>query len=126
MRFLALAATFILAAAAPASAQTMNAQHFHKRATALQKKGPMALFSRSEISALMKEGKAATERARAQRLAAVKAGTKPRYCPPEGPQSLDSREFMKRLAAIPEAERSRIDMTEAMTRILAAKYPCSA
>ncbi len=126
MRFLPLAATLLLTAAVPGSAQTMNAQHFHKRATALQKKGPMALFSRGEITALMKEGKAAGERARAQRLAAVKAGAKPRYCPPEGPQSMDSREFMTRLGAIPEAERRRIDMTEAMIRILAAKYPCRA
>jgi hypothetical protein len=31
---------------------------------------------------------------------------------------------MKRLGAIPRAERQRIDMTEAMTRISAAKFPC--
>jgi hypothetical protein len=37
---------------------------------------------------------------------------------------MGSDEFMKRLAAIPAADRARIDMTEATTRIMAAKYPC--
>ena len=38
---------------AVASAQSMNAQVFHNRATALQKKGALAIFSRGEIKALM-------------------------------------------------------------------------
>ena len=118
---LALAATPMAA-----MAQTMNAESFHKRATKLQKKGALAIFSRGEIKTLMNEGQAAGKRAREQRLAALKAGNRPRYCPPEGPQRMDSDEFMSRLAAIPPAERARIDMTEATIRILAAKYPCKA
>ena len=104
----------------------MNAEEFHRRATALKKKGPMALFSRGEIKALMHEGQAAGTRSREQRLAAVKAGHKPRYCPPPGPGSMNSDEYMKRLSAIPQAQRARIDMTEATTRILAGKFPCRA
>jgi hypothetical protein len=114
-------------AAAPLSAalaQTMNAEAFHQRAAKLKKKGAMAIFSRGEIKALTNEGQAAGKRAREQRLAALKAGGKPRYCPPEGPQRMDSEEFMVRLAAIPGSERARIDMTEATIRILAGKYPC--
>jgi hypothetical protein len=107
-----------------AAAQTMNAERFHQRATKLQKKGAMALFSRGEIKALTNEGQAAAKRAREQRLATIKAGGKPRYCPPDGPQRMNSDEFMKRLAAIPVAERGRIDMTEATIRILATKFPC--
>jgi hypothetical protein len=107
-----------------AVAQTMNAEAFHKRATKLKKKGAMAIFSRGEIKALMNEGQAAGKRAREQRLAAIKAGDRPRYCPPEGPASMNSDEFMARLAAIPAADRARIDMTEATTRILTNKYPC--
>ena len=34
---------------------------------------------------------------------------------------MDSNDFMRRLAAIPAAERARIDMTEATTRVLAGK-----
>jgi hypothetical protein len=118
---LALAAT-----PTAAIAQTMNAETFHKRATKLQKKGALALFSRGEIKTLMNEGQAAGKRAREQRLAALKAGNRPRYCPPEGQNKMNSDEFMTRLGAIPAAERVRIDMTEATIRILAVKYPCRA
>ncbi len=58
------------------------------------------------------------------RLAAVRSGKKPRYCPPPGKQAMGSDEFMKGLAAIPAPDRARIDMTEATTRILARKFPC--
>jgi len=109
-----------------ASAQSMNAEAFHQRAMKLQKKGAMAIFSRGEIKALTTEAQAAAKRAREQRLAAARAGQKPRYCPPEGPQRMHSDEFMKRLGAIPARERARIDMTEATIRILAAKFPCPA
>ena len=85
----------------------------------------MAIFSRGEIKALMNEGQAAAKRAREQRLATLKAGGKPRSCPPEGAK-MGSDEFMQRLAAIPQTERARIDMTEATIRILAGKYPCKA
>jgi hypothetical protein len=122
MKILIAAALVVTSSAA--LAQTMNAQEFHKRATALQKKGPLALFSRGEIKALMAEGQAAGKKAGERRRADVAAGRKPRFCPPTGPQSMGSDEFMKRLAAIPAADRARIDMTEATTRIMAAKYPC--
>lgn len=107
-----------------ATAQQMNAERFYERATKLKAKGPMALFSAGEIKALMNEGKAAGAAARANRLAAAKAGAAPRYCPPEGVHGMNSNEFMSRLAQIPEAERRRIDMAEAMTLILERKYPC--
>ena len=124
MRLFIIAAAGLAAMPSVASAQNMNAETFLQRATALKKKGPLALFSGGEIKALMKEGQASGKLAREQRLAAVKAGRQPRYCPPEGPQSMNSDEFMKGLAAIPAAERARINMTEATTRILAARFPC--
>ena len=110
--------------AQPALAQSMNAEVFHQRAQALQRKGPLALLSRGEIKALMAEGRASGEKARAARLAAIQAGKKPRYCPPTDVRGMRSDEFMKRLAAIPLTERRQIDMGEAMNRILATKYPC--
>lgn len=116
-------ALLLLLVPTAAPAQTMNAQVFYERAAALQKKGVMALFS-DDLKALTKEGKAAGARARDQRLATIAAGRKPRYCPPEGPVSIGSNEFMKRLSAIPAADRQRIDMAEATTRILSAKFPC--
>ena len=115
-----------LAFATPALAQSMNAEAFHKRAQSLKKKGALALFSRGEIKNLMKEVQAAAGASRERRLAAIRAGQPPRYCPIEAKGSMGSGELMDRLAAIPPAERARIDMTEAMTRILAAKFPCKA
>lgn len=127
MRPILLASALTLAALPTvAAAQSMSAEVFHKRASALAKKGPMALFSRGEIKALMTEGQAAGQRARDIRLATLKAGGKPRSCPPEGKQSMSTDEFMRRLSAIPQAERARIDMTEAMIRISAQKFPCKA
>ena len=123
MRLLLVGALATVLVPTGANAQAMNAENFHARATALQKKGALALFS-GDIKKLMNEAKAAGQRSRELRLAAVKSGKPPRYCPPEGKQSMTSTEFMTRLGAIPPAERSRIDMTEAMTRILAQKFPC--
>jgi len=123
---LVIGAMAVVFMASGANAQTMNAEQFHQRATALKKKGAMALFSGGEIRALTNEGKAAAAKAREQRLAMVKAGQKPRYCPPDGKRSLGSDEFMTRLEAIPATERVKIDMTEAMTRILVQKFPCPA
>ena len=115
----------VVAALVPAmaSAQSMSAETFFQKAQALQRKGMMAMFS-SDVKKLMKEAKAAGETARAQRLATLRAEEKPRYCPPPGSQRLGSDEFMQRLGALPRAERIRINMTEAMIRILAVKFPC--
>ena len=121
MRKIVFAAALVLVAQV-ASAQSMNAQSFYQRGSALQKNGMLALFS-GDLKPLMDEGKAAGAVARQRRLAAIKAGQKPRFCPPDGPISIDNDEFMTRLSAIPLADRSRIDMTEATTRILAAKFP---
>lgn len=118
-----LVAALALVVPAVASAQSMNAQRFHERATALQKKGVMALFSGGEIKALTHEAQAAGQRAAESRRAALKADQTPRFCP-QRPGKMDDKEFMARLTAIPAVERAGIDMTEAMTRILAAKYPC--
>lgn len=118
------AIALLLIVPAAASAQSMNAEQFHSRAAALQKEGVMALFSRGEIKALTSEAQAAGKKSGDLRKAAVKAGQPPRFCPPGGQISMDDKEFMTRLSAIPAAERQKIDMTEAMTRILAVKYPC--
>ena len=124
MRLMPLIAATTLLVPVAASAQLMNAESFLQRANKLKAKGPLALFSRGEIKVLMNEGKAAFDASRQQRLAAVKAGKPPRYCPPEAPQQMGSDEFMTRLAAIPRPERQRITMTEGTTRILIAKFPC--
>ena len=106
-----------------ASAQSMNAESFYKRSLALKAKGPLALFSQDEIKVLMTEAQNAGKAARAARLASLAAGKPARACPPDK-AAMGADEFMKRLGAIPAAERARINMTEAMTRITIARFPC--
>jgi hypothetical protein len=110
---------------AAASAQSMNADTFYQKAMGLKKKGPMALFS-GDIGILMREGQGAGKAAGLARKAALKAGTKPRYCPPSEVSGLDRHEYLDRLGRIPQAERRRIDITEATNRIMAGKFPCAA
>ena len=121
-----LVALACLLTAKPATAQQMNAETFHQRATKLKGKGAMAIFSGGEIKALMREGQAAGKASSARYKAAKEAGRPLPFCPPDGQQKMGSNEFMTRLAAIPQAERRRIALTEATTRILAAKFPCKA
>lgn len=122
MRLTSLVAAALLVPTA-ASAQSMSAEAFFQKAKALQRKGMMAMFSRN-VKLLVKEATAEGETARAQWLAALKTGGKPRYCPPAGSQRMRSDEFMERLGALPRAERLLIDMTDAMIRIQIIKFPC--
>lgn len=124
MRLALTAAVAALMIPAAASAQSMNAENFLQRANKLKAKGPMALFSGGEIKKLMREGQAAGKASAARAKADKAAGRPARFCAPPGPQKMGSDEYMQRLAAIPRAERARIDMTEATTRIMAAKFPC--
>ena len=123
MRLWWAAAPLALLAGA-AQAGTVNAEAFHRRVQALMAKGPLALLS-SDLKKLKADGKAAGEAAGRQRAAAIKAGKKPRYCPPTEVRGMNSMEFVDRLGRIPAAERKRIDMVEATNRILAEKYPCN-
>src|SRR5205085_12377984 len=100
-----------------------NAEAFHQRATKLKGKGAFAIFSGGEIKALMAEVQAAAKASGARYKADKAAGRPIPYCPPKE-SKMSSDELMARLAAIPVEERRKIDMTEAMTRIMTAKYPC--
>ena len=123
MSLLRVASLLLLAVPAAASAQSMNAQSFYTKALVLKAKGPLALMSR-DLKPMVNEAKAAGLKARTSRLAAVAAGKQPRYCPPKGSKRLGTEEFLDGMAAIPAAERTKIDMAEAMTRILVRKFPC--
>ena len=125
MRFAAVASLILLAVPVAASAQSMNAETFYQKGLGLKKKGPMALFS-GDIFVLMREGQGAGKASALARKAAIKAGMRPRYCPPADIHSMGQNEYFERLARIPQNDRRRIDITEATNRILAGKYPCPA
>ena len=120
----AVAAVALLIVAAPAAAQHMNADAFYQRATKLKGKGALAILAGGEIKKLMREGLLAGQASAARHKAAKEAGKPLPFCPPAGPRKLGSNEYLERLGAIPQAERRKIDLTEATTRIMRAKYPC--
>jgi hypothetical protein len=125
MSLVRVASLLLLAVPAAASAQSMNADTFYQKGLALKKKGPLAIFS-GYLTPLLSVGQAGGKAAGLARRAAVKAGSKPRYCPPAEVKGMASTEFFDRLARIPQPVRRQIDMTEATNRILAGKYPCPA
>jgi hypothetical protein len=112
-------------AAAPAGAQSMPLPTFLSKATALQKKGPMALFS-GDLKVLKREIQASAGSIRAERLAAVKAGRRPPFCPPEKGGALDSDELLRHLRAVPTAQQARMTTRDGLRSLLVRKYPCPA
>lgn len=111
-----------LALAGTAQAAERTTEAFYAEATALKAKGPMALFS-GRIKPLMAEGQAAGELLRQQRMAAIKRGEKPSYCPPDGAK-MQSNEMMDGLGKLPQAERKALPLSQGMLRVLQAKWPC--
>jgi hypothetical protein len=117
-----LVAAVVLLFALPASAHAMKVSTFLQKAEALQKKGPIALFSK-DISLLKKEVTNAGGELRLERLAAEKAGRKPAYCPPDK-TSLGSDELLAHMRAMPAPERDRQEVKDALRSLMARKYPC--
>ena len=110
--------------AAPAAAAVMNAEEFYQRALKVKKRGPLALLSMKEVKVLVNEVKIAGAKVKETRLAAERAGKKGRYCPPPETKRMGHEEYVAGIGAIPQAERKKIDLIEATTRMLAAKFPC--
>lgn len=107
--------------AAPAAAQTMNAEMFYQRAQALENKGMAAMLS-PDLRPLMREMEGAGKVVRARRAAAEAKGQK-LYCPPDKAK-FGPREIVAALGAIPQAERQRMTITDAWQRVLVMRYPC--
>ncbi len=110
---------------APASAaMVINAEEFYQRAIKVKKRGPLALLSMKEVKLLVNEVKIAGAKVKETRLAAERAGKKGRYCPPPETTRMGHEEYVAGIGAIPQAERKKIDLIEATTRMLAVKFPC--
>ena len=124
MRLASLAVLAAVMSPAAAHAQSMNAELFYKRAMALKAKGPIAALVSRDLKPLVAEARAAGLKARANRVAASAKGLKPRYCPPNGSKRLGHDEFLDGMGRIPSVERVKIDMLEAMNRVMAMKFPC--
>ena len=120
----AILLALILSVAAPAlGAAPGTAQKFLDRANRLKAKGPFALFD-SDYGRLKAEATAVGKSIGDDRRAAERAGKPILYCSPSARAKLGSYEFIDGLAAIPPAERSTMNLKDAMIRVLQKKYPC--
>jgi hypothetical protein len=118
-----LAASLVLVAAPLASAAPGTAQNFLERAERLLAKGPLALVD-ADYRRLRREGEAAGNSIRLDRLAAERAGRPILYCSPQARARLGNSEFLRGLRAIPSAQRTRMSLKSAMLLVLQRKYPC--
>lgn len=116
--------TLALFVSAPApAAHPGSAGNFLQRAERLKAKGPLALFD-SDYGRLKAEATAAGKAIGDDRIAAEKAGKPILYCSQTARAELGSFEFIRGLEAIPQAERARMSLEQAMLRVLQKKYPC--
>ena len=123
MRKLLIAALAAASPLAPASAQSMPISEFLAKADALQKKGPMALFS-GDIGKLKAEVVNSGKQLRAEQEAARKPGRKPATCLPEK-ANVTSTELLAHFRAVPPAERG-VPVKTAFAGLVRKKYPCPA
>jgi hypothetical protein len=118
--------TLLVALSAPAAAQNMPLHQFVERGTKLEKKGPMALFHKGEINALMTEMKAAGAAVRGERLAAEKAGGKRLFCPPEKGEPMGTQKLLAELRLASAKLGPKATTTDGMRAMLVKRYPCPA
>jgi hypothetical protein len=119
----AIAAIVLASAASALAAPLGSAQNFLDRANRLKAKGPLAFFD-ADYRRLKSEAYAAGNSLRDDRLAAQKAGKPILYCSPKARAQLGSMEFIDGLEAIPSTERPKLNLKQAMLRVLQKKYPC--
>ena len=118
-----IAAIVLASAASALAAPPGSAQNFLDRANRLKAKGPLAFFD-ADYRRLKSEAYAAGNSLRDDRLAAQKAGKPILYCSPKARAQLGSMEFIDGLEAIPSTERPKLNLKQAMLRVLQKKYPC--
>ncbi len=113
---------FILIAA-PALASAMPVSTFLTKANALEKKGPMALFS-SDLKLLTGEIRQSAQALRVERAAAERAGRKPETCiPPK--ISMGNAEVLAHFRGIAPARRN-MTVKDGFAELVRKKYPCPA
>jgi hypothetical protein len=117
-----LLAALLLAVVPLSAANAMDVATFLAKADALQKKGMLALMS-SDYKLLKNEIVAQSQVLRGERLAAERAHRRTAYCPP-AKSDLKSNEILAAFRTIPAAQRSRIQVRDALRALLARKYPC--
>jgi hypothetical protein len=116
-------ALFALACVAWAgTADAMDVATYLGKVEALRARGMAAMFS-SEAQLLQSEIGTSGAALKRERLATLKAGRRPAYCPPDH-ASLSQQEIFAALTAVPTARRARTQVKDALKAAFVRKYPC--
>jgi hypothetical protein len=127
MRKSLLTIVLALGVATPAAAQKMPLPQFIERATKLEKKGPLALFSRGEIKALQTEMQGANKVVMAEYQSNKKTGAKQAFCPVQGEKyEIGAQQLIAQLRAIPAGQARTMTTTDGMRHLIAKRFPCPA
>jgi hypothetical protein len=117
-----LVAVVALVLIVPCAASAMDVATWLAKAEALKAKGVLALANK-DYKLLEGEIKTNAGVLKQERMAAVAAGRKPAYCPPEK-ANLNQQEVFDGFNAVPAAQRPRTPVIDALRLTLAKKYPC--
>lgn len=105
------------------AAEAMTVREFLATAAGIPR-NPTALL-RADTRRLMAEVRSASTTVGDERRAAIAAGRRPPFCPPDGRANLSANEILARFNGIPERRRG-ITVTQAMREWMAERYPCPA
>ena len=115
----------LAAIAMPLTAATaMPVATFLQKAEALQKKGPLAMFS-ADLKLLTNQVKKDASELRAANQAAAAANRKKAYCAPDGGVKMGNRDVLAAMNAVAPAARATTDSKDALRAYLARRYPCA-
>jgi hypothetical protein len=123
-RVVTLVATITLLGASPASAQGGRTLDTFVTEANRVPLNPTAML-RSDARRLAREANAAFTAVGGENWAAREAGRAPAACPPER-ISVNPRQMLDFLNAIPSAQRTRMTTTDGIRAWMASRYPCPA
>ena len=122
--FATIIASAAIALALPAAAKDgdMPLPTFLEKASSLESRGPLALFS-SDLKLLEKEVKGSAADYRAQLEGDAKAGRRPDACPPKG-MAISSDELLAHFRSIPASRRQRMTVADGFRHFIRTRHPC--
>lgn len=109
--------------AIPGAASAMSVSTFLAKAEALKAKGPLALFS-SDLKLLMRQVKADAAALAAENKAAEAARRPKAYCTPAVGVTMNEKDVLAAMQAVPASERPTTDTKAALRAHLTRRYPC--
>lgn len=77
----------------------------------------------SDLGLLKNEVRTAAAALKAEREGAARAGRRPAFCPPAS-VSLNAEDVLTAFRSIPEAQRPRMEVRDALRMYMARRYPC--